>query len=111
MRCIFFQRHLEPAGRGERRALTGIDSLESGFTNEGGYGGKIRYLKNIMGMWILPRAQRAGKALFLRGNGHKWPLKLPETPWRVDVADNRFLAPKNMIAELQLAVTEQGARS
>lgn len=88
--------------------LTGADSLESGFTNEGGYGGKIRYLKNIMGMWILQCVRNELEKRYSFGEMAQMAAEAPETPWRVDVADNRFLAPKNMIAELQLAVTQQG---
>ena len=88
--------------------LTGTDSLESGFTNEGGYGGKIRYLKNIMGMWILQCVRNELEKRYSFGEMAQMAAEAPETPWRVDVADNRFLAPKNMIAELQLAVTQQG---
>jgi len=32
--------------------LTGVQAMESGFTNEVAASGNIRYLKNIMGMWI-----------------------------------------------------------
>ena len=88
--------------------LTGADSLESGFTNEGGYDGKIRYLKNIMGMWMLQCVRNELEKRYSFGEMAQMAADAPETPWRVDVADNRFLAPKNMIAELQLAVTEQG---
>ena len=88
--------------------LTGPDSLETGFTNEGGYGGKIRYLKNIMGMWILQCVRNELEKRYSFGEMAEMAAQAPETPWRVDVADNRFLAPKSMIAELQLAVTEQG---
>ncbi len=28
------------------------------YTNEGGYGGKIRYLKNIMGLWLIQEVRR-----------------------------------------------------
>lgn len=34
------------------------DSRRENFTNEGGYGGKIRFLKNIMGLWIIQEARR-----------------------------------------------------
>lgn len=88
--------------------LTGPDSLASGFTNEGGYGGKIRYLKNIMGMWILQCVRNELEKRYSFGEMAQMAAEAPQTPWRVDVADNRFLAPSNMLAELQLAVTEQG---
>ena len=37
-----------------------IDEQTAGlnFTNEGGYGGKIRYLKNIMGLWLIQEVRR-----------------------------------------------------
>ncbi len=34
-------------------------SLESNFTNEAGVGGKIRFLKNIPGLWLLQECRRA----------------------------------------------------
>lgn len=33
-------------------------SLEMNFTNEGGYGGTIRFLKNIMGLWLVQESRR-----------------------------------------------------
>jgi rhamnulokinase len=47
-------------------SLLGIQSREpiltevaerAGYTNEGGLGGKIRFLKNIMGLWVLQRVR------------------------------------------------------
>ncbi len=32
-----------------------------GITNEGGYGGKIRYLKNIVGLWLIQESRREWK--------------------------------------------------
>lgn len=48
-------------------SLMGIESGEPmiteetarlNYTNEGGYGGKIRYLKNIMGLWLIQEVRR-----------------------------------------------------
>jgi rhamnulokinase len=39
--------------------LTGPKVLEFNFTNEGGAGGKIRLLKNIMGLWLIQECRRA----------------------------------------------------
>jgi rhamnulokinase len=36
-------------------------SLEMNFTNEGGYNGIIRFLKNIMGLWILQECRKEWK--------------------------------------------------
>ena len=44
---------------------------EAGFTNEVGFGGTIRFLKNIAGLWVLQECRRAweaaGQGLHLRG--------------------------------------------
>lgn len=41
-------------------------SLRYNYTNEGGVGGKIRFLKNIMGLWLVQECRRA-----LAANGHE----------------------------------------
>ena len=38
--------------------LINADALASNFTNEGGVGGRIRFLKNITGLWLLQRCRR-----------------------------------------------------
>ena len=65
------------------------------FTNEGGYEKRYRFLKNIMGLWIIQSIKKeAGKYSFAelcdmaRGVG--------ETDLRIDVNDKMFLAPKSM---------------
>lgn len=37
------------------------ESLEAGFTNEGASDGKIRYLKNIMGLWLIQQSRNEWK--------------------------------------------------
>ena len=41
------------------RPLVGPDALAANFTNEIGYGGKVRFLKNIMGLWLVQECRRA----------------------------------------------------
>lgn len=38
------------------------DSRAAGFTNEAGLDGTIRYLRNVMGLWLLQECQRAWRA-------------------------------------------------
>ena len=38
--------------------ITDSNALESNFTNERGYGGTIRFLKNISGLWLLQESRR-----------------------------------------------------
>lgn len=40
-------------------------SREAGFTNEGGVDGKVRYLRNVMGLWLLQESMRAWRGASL----------------------------------------------
>ncbi|MDR0670765.1 MAG: rhamnulokinase [Oscillospiraceae bacterium] len=77
------------------------------FTNEGGYGGTYRFLKNIMGLWML---QCVGREL---GGAHSFDA-LSEMAARetitsiVDCNDNRFLSPENMSEEIARCCAESG---
>ena len=41
-----------------RRAL-GAGALEANLSNERGYGGTVRFLRNVMGLWLLQECRRA----------------------------------------------------
>lgn len=74
-------------------------SKQHNFTNEGGYDYRFRYLKNIMGLWMIQSLQRE------LGNFYSFP-ELCEKAARasidsiVDCNDQRFLAPDSMITEV-----------
>ena len=34
------------------------EAMDANFTNEGGFGGRTRFLKNVMGLWLLQECQR-----------------------------------------------------
>lgn len=82
-----------------------------GFSNEGGYNGRYRYLRNIMGLWMIQSARREWQAA---GQNYSFAelCDLARTaddfPSRVSVSDVRFLAPTSMIAEVQAACRESG---
>ena len=46
------------------------EGLASSYTNEGGYDGKIRFLTNIMGLWLIQEARRTWKK---QGNELSFP--------------------------------------
>ena len=56
-------------GRWSGWSLITEESREANFTNEGGVDGKIRYLRNVMGMWLLSESmrtwERAGQSVEL----------------------------------------------
>ncbi len=85
-------------------ALTGEASRRANFTNEGGVG-YIRYLKNIMGLWIVQCLQKQ------LGIGFGEMVDLARTSGydrTFDVNDARFTAPADMKAEITAALSETG---
>lgn len=82
--------------------------MEAGFTNEGGVD-CVRFLKNIMGLWLLQELRREWPAPI--GYGEMTRLAEAGNGYRhaVDVTDSRFLKPACMRRELLAALEEQGA--
>ena len=71
-------------------------SRQANFSNEGGYDYRFRYLKNIMGLWII---QGVKQELGDRYSFSELCTLAAEerSPALIDVNDQRFLAPENMI--------------
>jgi len=88
------------------RPLTGLDSLKAGFTNEMGYGGTTRYLKNIMGMWMMQSVRRE-IGMHLTYDEIADLAASSDYDYYVDATDNRFLAPQSMRDELVRALGDQ----
>jgi rhamnulokinase len=85
--------------------VTTPESCKANFTNEGGVG-YIRYLKNIMGLWIIQCVQKQLGISF----AEMVELAATSTYTRVfDVNDSRFSAPQDMRAEITAALVETGA--
>lgn len=76
-------------------------------TNEGGYGDSIRYLKNIMGLWIIQRVREelGGYSFDDLCDAAKREAGFPS---RIDVNASRFLAPDNMMEEVKRTLAESG---
>lgn len=86
--------------------ITTDESMHLNFTNEGGYQYRYRYLKNIMGLWMLQQIRRE---FDVAGNTYQF-VELTELAKQaknfkaiVDVNDARFLAPNSMIDEVKSA--------
>ncbi len=91
--------------------MTDSGAMASGFTNEGGYQDKIRFLKNIMGLWILQSIHKELDGLYSFGQMAQMAESADDYPGRIDVNDNRFLAPKEMIWEIEAALKENGYKA
>lgn len=82
-------------------------SLKYNFTNEGGYKRRYRYLKNIMGLWIVQRLKTEQAPDISYGEFSKRASE-KETAGRIDVNDSRFLSPENMLQEINTYLYESG---
>ncbi|MBQ9336723.1 MAG: rhamnulokinase [Lentisphaeria bacterium] len=81
------------------------ESMRAGFTNEGGLNGKIRYLTNIIGMWL---AQEL-KADWAKRDGEKMPwskidqmaMEAEGLKFIIDPNAHEFLAPGDMAGKIR----------
>ena len=116
------------------KAITGKTAQLANFTNEGGAWGRYRFLKNIMGLWMIQSIRRelngvkyvegkdgeatreALKAIADHKAGHEYSFAELSTIARgtdgydtlIDVNEQRFLNPESMIGEVVKAAAERG---
>ena len=91
-----------------RKPVTTPKSPKLNFTNEGGYEYRYRFLKNIMGLWMIQsiRHDYGDQYSYAELEQMAWEASSFESLVYVD--NERFLAPKNMVAEVQNACRESG---
>jgi rhamnulokinase len=87
-------------------------ALSENFTNEGGVGGRIRFLKNVNGMWLLEECLRQWQAASARS----WTLDefvaecgcrpVPETTFNVDAPE--LILPGQMPARINRELVKAG---
>lgn len=83
------------------------ESKASNLTNEGGYDYRFRYLKNIMGLWMIQSVKKEIGGDLGFGEICEMASKCTIASI-VDCNDDRFLAPANMTKEVQDACRESG---
>lgn len=81
------------------------ESMLYNFTNEGGYGYRYRFLKNIMGLWMIQSVQKELVPDMSFAEICELAEK-EEITSLVDVNDERFLAPESMVEEVRSACWE-----
>lgn len=79
-----------------KEAICTERSQELNFTNEGGYDYRYRYLKNIMGLWIIQSIRKECGGKYSFDELCNMAIENGNTKYRVDVNDGSFLMPKNM---------------
>lgn len=87
------------------------DSRKANLTNEGGFQYRYRYLKNIMGLWIIQsiKEELGGKYSF--NDLCDAAEKSSDFPSRIDVNEHRFLSPSSMIDEITAACVDSGQKA
>jgi rhamnulokinase len=84
--------------------LLGPEALRYNFTNEGGVGRTYRFLKNIMGLWLVQESRRAWER---EGQHYSYDeltdmaAQAPAFTAVIDPDDERFIAPGDMPARLR----------
>ena len=89
-------------------AICNEQSREANFTNEGGYDYKYRFLKNIMGLWMIQSVRNEMNKAYSFAQLCAMAEKVKDFPSRVDVDEHRFFAPDSMIEEIRNACRESG---
>ena len=85
------------------------ESRKLNFTNEGGVDYRFRYLKNIMGLWLIQSIKRELNNEY--GFGALCDMaRAADIDTVVDVDDQRFLAPKSMIETVKTVSAETGGK-
>ncbi len=93
--------------------ITSEDARLAGFTNEGGVDGRVRFLKNVMGLWLLSESvrawEKAGEQQEL-GSLLKQAAEAPADVPTFDANDPSLLAPGHMPARIEALLVAQGSR-
>ncbi len=78
-------------------ANTSMEAMESSFTNEGGYLYRYRFLKNIMGLWIIQSIRRNLNKKYSFAELENFAKEETGFEGRINVNEECFLAPESMI--------------
>lgn len=91
-------------------SLMGIESLKpiingnaaaANFTNEGGYDRRFRFLKNIMGLWMIQSVRHEYNDAYSFAQLCDMAEESKDFPSRVDVNDPSFLSPDSMVEAIK----------
>ena len=80
---------------------TSDGAFNHNFTNEGGYAGRFRYLKNIMGLWMIQSVRHEVNDAYSFAEICAMAEEAKDFPSRVDANDECFLSPDNMTEEVK----------
>ena len=93
-------------GMEEKSPLVNNQTYEANYTNEWGVYQTYRLLKNITGMWCLQEIARLSDYQFSYKEMAEKAEKVPPFLQEIDLTDDRFTNPENMIEEIKAACRE-----
>lgn len=82
-------------------AICTPESCKANLTNEGGYEYRYRFLKNIMGLWMIQSVRHEYDDKYSFAELCAMAEEVKTFPSRVDVNDDSFFAPESMITAIQ----------
>ena len=88
-------------GTEQKRPICSEQAQKANFTNEGGYQYRFRFLKNIMGLWMIQSVRRELGKKYSYEDLCVMAKACADFPVHLDVNDSRFLAPSNMIEAIK----------
>jgi rhamnulokinase len=90
------------------------EARKADYTNEGAHNGSTRFLKNIMGLWVLQSIRHelddAHSFMELESMAREAAKTAPKN-WIIDLNLPQFLAPKSMIGEIKKEYSRLGKRA
>ncbi len=97
-----------------QKPIINEQSLKNNFTNEGGVFGTIRFLKNVMGLWLLQQTRKC-----LRNQDHTYDydelvslaLESKEFLCILNPDDNSFLNPPDMLESIRAYCHKTGQKA
>ena len=90
------------------QAICSSRAQEANLTNEGGYAYRFRLIKNIMGLWMIQSVRHEFEDAHSFDQICRMAQECRDFPSRVDVNDDRFLAPDSMTLAVKDACRESG---
>jgi rhamnulokinase len=90
--------------------ITNKEAFEFNATNEGGFAGTIRFLRNITGMWAIQSVKKELGGKYSYDDLMNLAIECNSTGSIVDLNDNRFLAPDSMIGAIKSYCAEKGLK-
>jgi len=97
-------------GSEEEKPNLSRESLHANYSNEGGMEGTTRYLKNLMGLWMVQSLKKESPEGTSFADIERMADENMTFSSRVDVEDVRFLAPASMIDAIKDACNEKGMK-